>query len=487
MMTAMSSDNVQSKNTTESTSENIHSIINSRKSIMLNNESLPGQTESSITIGNQYSNYRIEKKTKKTDHIFNNHAQCRSIPSEKLSFFQNKTSNDSIDKICDSEETRKEACKKLASVASGVPIDEIFEDTLPQKHNFRLNETELAKMNRFREQELKKQSDRKMQIMGLTSDPSLLRKKISKNANTSTAINNINGNESYRKEKKIETYSKINIEYLNLLLPHLKHYNSAFGLCIRSRYFGKNASKGTSLLVRCILKCNGTICKFKCTVHVMNNGHCFIIAINPKISHHIGERISRPIRGSRRQAIIDKFKAGASVYRLHAQYDKERTKNERKGFNYDCTGKSRKIFKKIKAEATAESLLAPDITLGILQLHDQLVDEINNDGTIKGAIQLVQLRPFCIVAFTEASVRLYDVIVSQPETVLSWDATGGVIKNTTSRQCLYYELTVSHPNIVNEDSLIPLTFMLSESQSLLTVINWLKTFKECYKKVRLTS
>ncbi|CAF4318828.1 unnamed protein product, partial [Rotaria sordida] len=35
-------------------------------------------------------------------------------------------------------------------------------------------------MNRFREQEIKKQSDRKMQTTELTSDPSLLRKKTSK-------------------------------------------------------------------------------------------------------------------------------------------------------------------------------------------------------------------------------------------------------------------------------------------------------------------
>ncbi|CAF0988627.1 unnamed protein product [Rotaria sordida] len=164
-------------------------------------------------------------------------------------------------------------------------------------------------MNRFREQEIKKQSDRKMQTTELTSDPSLLRKKTSKS-----------------------------------------------------------------------------------------------------------ERISRPIRGSRRQAIIEKFKTDASVYRLHAQYDKERTKNERKGFNYDCIRKSRKIFKKIKAEVTAQSSLISDITSGILQLHDQLFNEINNDGTIKSAIQLIQLRPFCTVAFSEASVHLYDVIVSQPET-----------------------------------------------------------------------
>ncbi|CAF3771474.1 unnamed protein product [Rotaria sordida] len=146
-------------------------------------------------------------------------------------------------------------------------------------------------MNRFREQEIKKQSDRKMQTTELTSDPSLLRKKTSKS-----------------------------------------------------------------------------------------------------------ERISRPIRGSRRRASIEKFKADASVYRLHAQYDKERTKNER------------------KAEVTAQSSLISDITSGILQLHDQLFNEINNDGTIKSAIQLIQLRPFCTVAFSEASVHLYDVIVSQPET-----------------------------------------------------------------------
>ncbi|CAF5225701.1 unnamed protein product, partial [Rotaria magnacalcarata] len=142
-----------------------------------------------------------------------------------------------------------------------------------------------------------------------------------------------------------------------------------------------------ALLVRCILKCNGRSCKFKCTVQVLNNGFCFAIALNRKIFHHVGERIGRPIRGSRRQAIIDKFKSGASVYRLHSQYHEQRT------------------------EATAESLLSPDVTLGILQLHDKLADEINNDGIITGALQVVQFRPFCTVAFTEASIRLYDAIV----------------------------------------------------------------------------
>ncbi|CAF4649122.1 unnamed protein product, partial [Rotaria magnacalcarata] len=48
----------------------------------------------------------------------------------------------------------------------------------------------------------------------------------------------------------------------------------------------------------------------------------------------------------------------------------------------------------------------------------------------------------------KASIRLYDSIVNCPESVLSWDATGGIVKNSSSKQCLYYELTITHPKIV---------------------------------------
>ncbi|CAF3760135.1 unnamed protein product [Rotaria socialis] len=135
--------------------------------------------------------------------------------------------------------------------------------------------------------------------------------------------------------------------------------------------------------------------------------------------------------GSQRRAIMDKFKAGGSVYRVHAQYDEKRT------------------------------------------IHEKKAQEMNSEGIIKGALQIVQFRPFCVLAFTEASIRLYDSIVNCPESVISWDATGGIVKNSSSKQCLYYELTITHPNIVDEDSLVPLTFMLSESQTLFTVKQWL--------------
>lgn len=375
-------------------------------------------------------------------------------------------------------------------MATGTSIEQTFERTLSQKYNFRLTETELLKMNKYRKEESEKHHDRKMKKMGLVFDtlPSVSSSSSSSLKARSrytdfSMTNDRTDDEHGRSCKPRKTDIKVNIEYFNMLLPHLKHYNAYCGLCICTRYFGKNASKSTALLLKCTLKCSGKVCKFKCQVYILNNGYCFVVASNRTILHHINEKISRPIRGSKRKLIMEKFKAGGSVFRVHAQYDELRTMNERQGFNYDKTGKSRKVFKKIKAEAIAESLLSPNVYSGILQLHDKLVDETNNKGTVKGALQLVQFRPFCIVAFTEATIRLYDAIVSHPDSVLSWDATGGIIKNSSSKQCLYYELTITQPNIINEDSLIPLTFMLSESQTLYTVIQWLSAFKESYRKV----
>ncbi|CAF1599964.1 unnamed protein product, partial [Rotaria magnacalcarata] len=165
----------------------------------------------------------------------------------------------------------------------------------------------------------------------------------------------------------------------------------------------KNISQPTTLLLRCTLKCSG---------HVLNNGYCFLIATNRKIFHRVNEKISRPMCGSQRRAIMDKFKAGGSVYRVHAQYDEKRTIHEKK---------------------VLIMMQMANISLGILQLHDKLAQEMNSEGIIKGALKIVQFRPFCVVAFTEASIILYDSIVNCPEPVFLWDATGSIVKNSTGR------------------------------------------------------
>ncbi|CAF1510552.1 unnamed protein product [Rotaria magnacalcarata] len=115
---------------------------------ILNNEPILGQTESSITIGNQCSIDRIEKNRRNFYHV-SNKVLHSSISSKELAFILNEPSDDSIAEVSDGEETRIETCKKLASVAAGVRIEQVFKETLSQTHHFRLNEIELLKMNQY--------------------------------------------------------------------------------------------------------------------------------------------------------------------------------------------------------------------------------------------------------------------------------------------------------------------------------------------------
>lgn len=252
--------------------------------------------------------------------------------------------------------------KELASVASGTEIEETFECELPSVYQFHLQASSLVKLKEIRKRELKKKDDVKLKRMGLLPDPPVISSALKTKRKVIPLKDATNHTQDLAENNSSK--AKVDIEYLNILLPYLKHYNAACALCICTRYFGRNTLHPTSLLLKCILKCSGSNCHFKCNVHIFNDGRCFVTGLNRKVFHTINERISRPIRGSRREKIKEKFRAGGSVYRVHAQYNQQRTVNERRGFNYDVTGKSKRIFKKIKAEVVSESLLSSDFQIG---------------------------------------------------------------------------------------------------------------------------
>ncbi|CAF4044203.1 unnamed protein product [Adineta steineri] len=371
----------------------------------------------------------------------------------------------------------------MASVAAGVNIDEVFEHQLPTSHVFQLTQNDLIKMRDIREAELLKKKNRKLEKMGLKVCTSPIKTIFKRKLNV-IPRHKIKNQVSKHDEDEDDKSSgrKVNIEYFNLLIPYLKHYNSACGLCVCTRYFGENTLKPICLLVKVIIKCNGSICTFKCTTYVRNNGTSFVMASDPNILHLVSERISRPVRGSIQREIMEKFRAGGSLYRVYAQYSQQRTSKEKQGFNYDGTGKSRKVFKKIKAESVAETLLAPDAQKGIEELYDQSAIHINGDGVIKGVLQLYQVRPFCVISFMESSIRLYDALVAQKDSVLSWDATGGLIKcqQSSSKQILYYELTLAHPNIVfpHKKDMFPRPMVILSDRAQVFLQGGLRVFNE---------
>jgi hypothetical protein len=286
--------------------------------------------------------------------------------------------------------------------------------------------------------------------------------------------------EGNQKKKK----SNVDVAYLYLLLPYLKQLNSYCGLCVRNCVFGLTEAAHGQLL-HCYLRCIAhSVCPFQCSVFVKNNGSGFITVDNHMVHHPLGVKICRPTREPLRSLYKQQFAQGASVFRVYQEQMQRRTPAQKKGHNYDGIGKSRDILRKVKSEGVIESLLSPDVDQALFKLCDKFQSEINTGGKVKGAIQLISKYPCQLIVYSESSIRLFDALLQQKNVVLSWDATGSVLKETNSRRLLYYELSITLPGIVTEDSIVPITFMISDAHALVNVVYWLKLFKHSYSQVK---
>ena len=71
--------------------------------------------------------------------------------------------------------------------------------------------------------------------------------------------------------------------------------------------------------------------------------------------------------------------------------------------------------------------------------------------------------------------------------VLSWIATGSIIKETNKNRFLYFEMSIILPDIVNQDSIVPIAFMISDNHALVDVTRCLLLFKQNYSQVNLST
>ena len=170
-------------------------------------------------------------------------------------------------------------------------------------------------------------------------------------------------------------------------------------------------------------------CPFACSVVLMNRGIGHIIASNREVIHTQGKRISRPIREPLRSLIKKQFAHGASVHRVHQELLRKRSSEENIVLNYDASGKSGAILRKIKSEYCNESLLSADVEQSVFQSRNRFEEEINFHGVVKGAIHQIRKYPCQVIVYTELSIRLFDLLLNHDNVVLSWDAIGSVIKD----------------------------------------------------------
>jgi len=203
------------------------------------------------------------------------------------------------------------------------------------------------------------------------------------------------------------------------------------------------------------------------------------------VRHPKDVKIYRPIRAPLRSLIKQQFAHGASVYRIYQEKLQKRTVTQKEGRNYDGIGKNRDVLRKIKSEGIIESLLDPQVDNSVFKLVKKFQLDLKEAKNVKGAIQVFKKYPCQIIVYTESSIRLFDALLKHKNVVLSWDATGSILKETNARRLLYYELSITLPGIVKEDGIVPITFMISNSYTLVDVTNWLELFKNSYKQVNI--
>lgn len=259
--------------------------------------------------------------------------------------------------------------------------------------------------------------------------------------------------------------------------------NPYCGLCISNCTFGATENELQKLL-RCYLYCIGKQCTFECSIFVRNDGICHILISDNHIRHIGKSKICRFIRAPLRSKLKQQFKLGTSVYRMYQNRLQGRSIKEQQGRNYSAVGKSRAILQKIKSEGVVESLLSPDAVEGLQKLNEQYRAEINPTGKVPGAIQSISKYPSQVIVYSDSSIRLYNALLQHKNVVVSWDATGSIIKQTNSQKLLYYELSMTLPGVVTQDSIIPITFMISDAHSLVDVLHWMQMFRHSYRQVR---
>ncbi|CAF3701085.1 unnamed protein product [Adineta steineri] len=437
-------------------------------------ESINGSSESTITIGkNTYTFDSVHSKT----NVMNNY-KIRSAAATNTTVVLDANNNNNDDDDASNltsnlllHNTTDDSISDQSTMLE--PSEDDFHATLPTSHHFRLQSIHLLELQELRSDDNKKKRDRILAKMGLdveeTTIPSNKNTFSQKTQIYSTTVTNVKSKTSP-------------LRWLYIILPYTKHYNSFCGLCVKKKNFGRQMGLN-ALLLRVNFRCSGRpTCPFSCSVFIYNNGRCEITASDSNIHHRAGDKICRPMREPLRAILKEKLMNGASVFRVRREQDEKRSKLERLGGNYDLTGTSIVTIKTIKQEALSESLLSKDVEESLSSLFDYFCKKINKGGAVSGAIQLVSRHPRKIIVYTEESIRLYDKLLNYPDAIISWDATGGILKQYGGQRVLYYELTMTLPNVTKEHSLVPISFMISDSHSEIDVKHWLDQIKDAHKK-----
>ena len=218
-------------------------------------------------------------------------------------------------------------------------------------------------------------------------------------------------------------------------------------------------------------------CKFNTCPVILELSMTELLTVNVTFSgnvcHSISEAHCRPIAGTERVRLRSDFSKGVKPLKRYLDIFNEADINKLVSGNFDGLGVGKNVFGQIASESRQHR--ADTICIDSLQ---EIMYQMKSDNDY-GFIQKISANPFYILYWSLEGLKLFHKLAKNLP--LFWDATGKVVRRgQDGKQFLYYELTVANP--VAKEMGIPVSAMVSNDQSLPTVLDWLECFRQAEKK-----
>lgn len=201
--------------------------------------------------------------------------------------------------------------------------------------------------------------------------------------------------------------------------------------------------------------------------------HMVNVAYSGQIRHKKTECQSRPIRKGQREILKKDFMHGIKPLKKYLDVVETLDNDLLVSGNCDNLGKTTQVFSQISSESK-QHRLDKDCIQSLLKQQSLMKSECTS-----GFIQKICASPCYVFYWSEEGLKLFHKYSC--DYALFWDATGSIVrKSDEGKQFLYYELAMENPK--EHQMGIPIAAMITEDQSLPTVLDWMSCFRQAEKK-----
>ena len=233
-----------------------------------------------------------------------------------------------------------------------------------------------------------------------------------------------------------------------------------------------NFKSDTRPLFHATARCTFSGCSVSVSLQ-MFSVNCVDVQYKGVLCHKKNELRSRPIRIGERLNLQKELSTGVKPLNKYLQFVKSMDNELLFSGNCDGFGKDSHVLAQIACEGR-QHREDKDYIYSVMKQ----MDTMKSDSKI-GFIQKFCIRPNYVLYWSYEGLSLFHKFAAQ--NILYWDATGSMVKPCNgNKKFLYYELAMENPE--NGKMAIPLSGMISDDQSLKTLLDWMTSFRDAEKK-----